>query len=259
MESRLIDGRACRILLAAYWSGRGWRVPRGEPSAEDFAYAKSMGVMFDHETLTHDGALERVMAAKGIADLESVASAFVASLTSRAVHLRPPLASYYAVRNAGGHRLTGSPACSLCGQFARWEHDFSATNFARLKWGSVPRLFLVDHAFILERFANEPRATTSDADHLLMHRLLTAADSMAADARARDLERAWRPLIRSSREERDAMIEILTACGVLTPSRKTLDDVRRIPLKTNWTDEAALWRGDDGVNHSQASRLFGWT
>jgi hypothetical protein len=253
----LIDKKARRILFDAYWSADGWKVPRDEPSAADLAYARSAGVMFDPETLTHESAVDRILAAQSLADVASVADAFIASLASRQVHVRPALASYFAVRGVRPHRLVGHPSCASCGQFARWEHDFSATNFARLKWGAVPRHFMVDHAFILERFAVEPRLIPSETDRVLLRQLLTVADSLENGIRARDLERAWRPLLRSTREEREMLIEILFACGVLSPSRRTPADVRRIPWKADWSDEAALWRGDDGVDRARASMLFG--
>ena len=254
----LIDPRALQILSNAYWSAKGWKVPRDEPSAEDFEYAKAKGVMFDREPLTHDDAIERIVATKHLFDVCTVADAFIASLTSRAAHLRPPLASYYTVQQVNTHRFSGGPHCSICGQSKRWDHDFSDLNFARLKWGMMPRYYLVDHAFVLERFAVEPCPKASDQDRALMHGLLAAADAMTGGARARDLEQAWRPLIKSSRSERDEMIEIFIRCGVLVPSRTTSEDFDRIPLRSNWSDAAALWRGDDGVNREQAYRLFGW-
>jgi hypothetical protein len=254
-----IDLRARRILFDAYWSAKGWNIPRDEPSAEDLAYAKSVGVMFDREELTHDIAVRRIVAAKARVWLAAAAESFMASLCLRQVHLRPALASYYAVQRVELHPFVGHPHCATCGQFKRWEHDFNPTNFARLKWGAVPRSFMIDHAFILERFVVEPQPHATDEDRDLLFQLLTVADGLPADARARDLEQAWRPLLRSNREERDVLIEILSACGVLSPSRRTRSDVRRIPLKSNWTDAAALWRGDDRVNREQASMLFGWT
>jgi hypothetical protein len=254
----LIDKEARRILFDAYWSSNGWKVPRDDPSPADFAYAKSVGVMFDFEALTHETAVNRIVAAQSLGDVRSVADALVASLSSRQVHLRAALASYFAVQGVRPHQLAGQPSCASCGQLAQWEHDFNATNFARLKWGAVPctRTFMVDHAFILERFAVEPCPVPSEGDRVLLHQLLTVADSLENEARARDLERAWQPLLRSSREERDMLIEILVACGVLAASRRTPADFKRIPLRSNWTDYAALWRGDDGVDRSRTSALF---
>lgn len=252
-----IDLRAKRILFDAYWSAKGWKNPREEPSAEDLAYAMSVGVMFDREQLTHEIAGRRIVAAKAQVSLAAAAESFMASLHSRQVHLRPALASLCAVQEVELHAFAGHPVCTTCRQLKQWEHDFNATNFARLKWGSVPRYFMVDHAFILERFIVEPQPRATDR-HLLFQ-LLAVADGLPADARARDLEESWRHLLRSNREERDELIEILSGCGVLSASRRTRSDLQRIPLKSNWTDEVALWRGDDRVNRTQAAMLFGWT
>jgi hypothetical protein len=140
--------------------------------------------------------------------------------------------------------------------FVQWEHDFSATNFARIKWGALPRSFMVDHAFVLERFAVEDRPLPTTEDRALLRRLLSVADSLGSEARVRDLEKSWKVLMPSNLAERDELIEILVACGVLAPSRTSPDDVRRIPVKSNWSDRAALWRGDDGVNKERAAVLF---
>ncbi len=198
-----------------------------------------------------------MVAARLRAPLDAVAEAFVASLSSREVHLRPPLSSYYAVRSIEAHVLSGDVVCTQCQQFAQWEHDFNSTNFARLKWGAPPRIYGVDHAFVLERFAAEARLSPSDEDWSILRRMFEAVESLPRDARTRDLERAWQPVVRSSREERDALIEILVAAEVLKPSRTTPADVRSIPLRSNWSDQAALWRASDGVNRDRAISLFG--
>jgi hypothetical protein len=252
-----IDKKARRILFKTYWSSSGWKVPRDEPDAADLAYAKAAGVMFDPERLTHRSAMERLLAARRLADESTAAEAFAASLTSREVHLRPALASACAIQTVEMHGFVGGVVCSRCGQLRSWEHDFSSTNFARLKWGSIPRAFMVDHAFILERFSEEPQPRATAEDRRLLGAMLSVADSLPQNARARDLEKAWQPLLPSNREERDLMIEILLACGVLKPSRQSAADRRRIPLRSNWTDDAALWRGDDGIERTRAAELFG--
>jgi hypothetical protein len=254
----LIDPRARKILFDAYWSATGWKVPRREPTSEDFAYAKSRGVMFDRETLLHDGAVRRIVAAKSAVQLDHVVDGFTASLGSRQLQLRPSLASFFQTQGVECHRQVGQHLCAKCDQFAQWEHDFSATNFARIKWGTVPRLFPVDHAFVLERFALEGHPPALQEDREILSRLLSVADSLPADRRARDLEQSWRPMIRSTREERDAIIEVMVCCKILVASRYTAADVRQIPTRANWSDGAALWRGADGVNREQAKFLFDW-
>ncbi len=254
---RWIDSRGKRILFQSYWSSGGWKVPREEPSKEDFEYAKATEVMFDPEHLSHDAAVDRTLAARSIGELEAVARAFVASLDRRLVHLRPALASFVYVHSIRPHRLIGDKVCSECGMFARFDHDFSSTNFARLKWGSVPRFLAVEHAFVLERFQAEPRPSPGDGDFAVLHSCLDAADRLGPHAKARDLESALAQLLRSNREERDALIEILVAVDVLDHSRTSAGDVGRIPTRSNWTDGAALWRGVDGVDWEQARDVFG--
>ena len=253
----VIDSKAKKILFDAYWSPAGWRVPPREPSASDAAYAKAAGVMFDPKTLTHDEATERIIDAHSLATAESVARAFVGTLTLRVVHLRPALGSYFAVRQMSPHQFIGPGQCPVCRQFGEWNHDFNSTNLARLKWGWMPSVFPVDHAFVLERFATETHRAPVDAAWAILDKLFAAADDLPASARARDLEQAWKPLLRSNRNERESLIEILVAAGVLVAGDQTAAAVRAIPLKSNWSDGAALWRGRDGVDKEGVRKLFG--
>lgn len=254
----MLDPKAVKILSQTYWSPKGWKVVRETPAPADLAYAMSAGVMFDTETMTHAKALDRIVAARGLTDVASVAAAFTASLSSRQLHLRPALGSFFVVQEVWLHEFTGEFSCTECGMFAEWKQDFSATNFARIKWGALPRSCLVDHAFVLERFAVEERPFPSPEDKSLLRRLLSVAESLGSEARARDLEKSWKALLPSNQAERDLLIEVLVACDVLRPSRTSAEDVGRVPLKSNWSDHAALWRGDDGINKEQAAALFAW-
>lgn len=253
-----VEPRARKILFETYWSPQGWKTPPQEPSPEDLAYARAQGAMFAPEAFTHDGAVKRILAAREGARVEVLAGNLVASLSRRLVHLRPALGSYFEVVRLRPHPFQGTTTCDACGQFRRFDQDFSRTNFARFKWGLLPRFFGVEHAFLLERAMAEPRALPAAEDHRVLGALLTAGSRLPASAKARDLEVAWKPLLESSRDERDTLIEIFIACGVLVPSRVSPEDFRKVPTRSNWTDAAAVWRGDDGVDAHQAGALFGW-
>lgn len=253
----MIDRKARKTLFQAYWSSEGWKIPREEPSAADLDHAKSCGVMFDFVTLTHDEVIERILSARASADVTALAQSFLASFSTREVHLRPGLASWFLTDTVATHPFEGNVTCGVCRQFpVTKEHDLSATNFARLKWGRTPEIYLLDHAFVLERAVIEQQEPTAE-DRDLLAALLDAADSLPHDARARDLERALKSVIRSNRQERECVIEVLAASGVLSPSRVSDAEYARIPPKTDWSDTAALWRGDDGVKREQAAKLFG--
>jgi len=230
--AELVNRRAREILFETYWSPKGWKVPRQEPSPESLAFAQAAGFMFESESITHDGAARRILVAHDGADLETLADNFVASLSRRLVHLRPALGSYYLTDRVRAHGFHGRTHCTQCGLFRSWRHDFGATSFARYKWGALPRMFAVDNAFLLERSAAEPRVPPVEEDHQILHALLAAAADMPARSKARDLEVAWQPLLRSSRQERDSLVEILVACGVLTWRRygaETTESIRTEP------------------------------
>jgi hypothetical protein len=83
-----IDQRALKILHASYWSVSGWkREGERQPSAEDFAYAKSKGMMFDPAPSGHAEVVSRLNAAVRQLDRRTVADAFLASLSTRRLEL----------------------------------------------------------------------------------------------------------------------------------------------------------------------------
>src|SRR2546423_475818 len=89
-----VDPKALRILTTTFWSSRGWRMPPLWPSAEDFAYARGSGLMFDPHQIHHD---ELAMQIRGLVrriPVEQVVEAFVSTLSSRRLDLRSALASY---------------------------------------------------------------------------------------------------------------------------------------------------------------------
>ncbi len=97
MATSLYDKKAVKILFATYWSSAGWKKER-TISAEDFAYAKANGVMFDARRIRHD---EVVQAARAMAEEighEAVAQVFLASLSSRELAFRSALGSFAATR-----------------------------------------------------------------------------------------------------------------------------------------------------------------
>lgn len=66
------------------------------------------------------------------------------------------------------------------------------------------------------------------------------------------LEKRLKDVIKSSKDERDRLIEILASIGVVVP--KSYD--RKIPMKSDW-DYAEYWRGEDKYNKENVEELFG--
>jgi hypothetical protein len=255
-----IDGRARRILFTAYWDSSGWKVPRDEPNPQDAAYATEVGYLFDEETVRHDTAIKRARRAVEGCSLDLLLDAFVASLSHRWLHLRAGLPAFYIASRMPPHSFDSAGTCPSCGLFDSNSIDFGAANFARHKWGAFPTTFAPEHGFILERVSKElgwvgPPVT--DDDRRILRQLLTAAATQKPEARAADLVKAWQSLLPSNAQERNLLLESFIAIGVLAPSRTGPEDRRRIPPRSNWSDEAALWRGDDGVDEARVEEVFG--
>lgn len=109
-----LDERAVRILKDTYWSSAGWRhVPSVAP--EDFAHAKSHGVMFDPLTVTHDEVVSGALQAVAGTSQDKVVGAFLASLGSRRLELRSALGSYAVGRHMRFHDAATQRCCAYCG------------------------------------------------------------------------------------------------------------------------------------------------
>jgi hypothetical protein len=96
-----LDPAAVETLFRRYWSSAGWI--QGEVSTSDFAYAKQAGVMFDPVDSTHDESVTRALANRDRVTPETVADAFLASLSRQRLDWRSALGSYSAILNLTSH------------------------------------------------------------------------------------------------------------------------------------------------------------
>jgi hypothetical protein len=254
------DKKALRILFNTYWSPAGWR-DKPTVSPEDFAYAKTKGLMFERCTRRHD---EMVGAARALAEeigQEAVANGFLASLTRRELSYRSALGSFAVSRwlpphPYGTRRYPHN--CSICGDYPEHiDEDMSVLNFERLKWGGVRHLFPYFAWFDLAEFRKLPTPSASTADRDVLKRVLDAAASQRRDARPSELEIAIAGLFPSNKPERRTALQILGYCGILQPvghpsffeSYANMDNrAQPIEHKNDWNFPFVWWRGSDGVN-----------
>ena len=84
-----VDRRALKVLFDTYWTSAGWRDERSRSTPPvDFEYAKQAGVMFDPIRVSHDDIVKRAITAVRGVTRQTVADAFVVSLSSRRLDLR---------------------------------------------------------------------------------------------------------------------------------------------------------------------------
>ncbi|QDV85011.1 hypothetical protein [Planctomycetes bacterium TBK1r] len=262
---------ALKTLFSTYWCSAGW-VPQSERHIEPdaFAHAKAAGVMFDPLFVSHDELVERGRKLSVSIAKSRVVDAFLASLSTRCLELRSALSSWAYLRHFPAHSHTGAGMCDVCGSYNMPEkgQDLNVLNFERFKWGGCRHDDLMFAVFNLERFTDIERLTPTAEDHELFEQCIAAIRSVPAETTAANLHKAIPKAVRSNKDERDVLLDILGIAGVLQteshngylnrfveyrdrqlPAQRFVD--RRYPF--------CWWRGSDGVNSATLLELFDMT
>jgi hypothetical protein len=270
------DPKALKILRETYWGPSGWKPAWNDPktpeaSPEDYDYAIERGVMFRPIELSHDEAVEQAIDLGGRVDLPMAADAFLASLTTRRLELRSALGSLHVARSMPAHRFAVSRrspgSCEVCGAGGqeRVTVDLNVLNFERFQWGGVRHLHPEYVAFDLARFLElhpvEPTPADVAVANELFSRLLQPLEPTAT---ASILEKRLQGLFPSSSPERRVLIQILGYSGIVQPSsvpslrERWTNKLARppVPGRNDWSFPVYAWRGRDGIDASQITRVF---
>ena len=262
-----LDKRAVKILLDMFWTSAGWR-SGPEVSPEDYAYAKSKGVMFEPLSLTHDQQVKWAIEARDSVSQSKVTSAFIASLSTRRLDLRSALGSYAVARHLAEHELVYYPAsemCSICGLYDSSTIDLDVLNFERIKWGGVRHDQPSYIGFDLSRLCEMEPVEPTDEDRVILQAILDTARSMPSTARLSDLIKALAKIVPSNSNERRVLIEILGYCGILVDRSKpdfrksfvaSVKRVRTSHAKDDWPYPVQWWNGSFGVTEDAVDDWF---
>lgn len=270
------DKKALQILFDRHWSPGGW-TRNEEVDRADFEYARQAGYMFDPVSLTHDDIVARLVSVRARIDLERVADAFLASLSTRRLAWRSALGSFACAARFPVHGLleqtarrvpSGRLHCCICGCYGGAEaepQDLNILSFERWKWGGIRHADPLYGWFDLTRFETMDHVAPTHADHAILAEIIGIASGMAPDARPGDLDKRISKAIKSNSAERRTLVQILGYCGILKPAGcdgflqvYTADELRdRPPDRANdWAYPVIWWRGADGVDRDVLHRLF---
>ena len=271
-----MDKRAKKILFSTYWKN-GW-IDNSQRTItrDDFQYAKEKGLMFDPLTTTHDRCLHDIIAMLSDITVDLVATAFLSSLSSRRLDLRSGLASYFIAKQLTPHVYTSvlsgqsydldgnithtSYTCGVCrdlkygiiGRENYHDIDLNVLNFERIKWGGVRHGALDYTLFDLQqlRLADIPQPSADDVS--ILNAILATIAASKPDDYPSMLEKNLATVIKSTKDERKVLIEILACIGVLQPRSYE----RPSRGKHDWT-YVTYWRGEDKFNPDAVSQYFG--
>ena len=263
-----MDEKARKILLKTFWCAAGWKPEHQRlASADDVAYAKGKGVMFDPLSLSHDQGIERLRTVLGRLSSNEIAAAFLSSLSSRTLYRRSILGSYASVRTLPDHTFTPYQApsghtpmpylCAICNQYgirgleSYKDEDLNVLNFERVKWGGIRHDTLLYALFDLERFEQDTQVSPSPDDVTIFRHVLSIIEDCQPKDNARVLEKklGTAKVFPSSKPEREQFLEILANAGILKAADFSWH------AGGDWK-RAGYWRGKDGVCSPALSFYF---
>lgn len=271
-----MDKKAKNILFTHFWKN-GWIDAQQRMTAEDsFQYAKSKGLMFDPFSISHDECVNEILKMAEAIASEKAVKAFLSSLSSRRLDWRSGLASYFMAQQLIQHRYmpaasgqsydeSGSAmhqsfSCGICrdlkygmrGNKCYENEDLNVLNFERIKWGGVRHGDLLYAYFDLKQFVSAEIPEPTDEDLSIFRDILKIIEQSEPADCPGALEKKLKAAVKSSKDERKMLIEILACIELLKP--QSFDRPRR--GANDWVF-AACWRGEDKYNQSVVDKLFG--
>jgi hypothetical protein len=271
-----IDSTAQRILAKVYWDAGGWKRPPEMPGEAEFALACAAGYMFEDVVMGHDDLVHQTRLLAQQLTIKEASDAFVASLSTRWLFLRPLLPSLIIARSLPQHEFQptsrpewkagGIGPCAVCNTWCKPDIliDRNILNFERQKWGGVRHLDLTFVWFCLDRLRQEGGALPTKEDVDLLRALLDALREAPPTMSLTQAETLIR-LLKSTKQERHMMLESLSTISVLEESGhrgflhsfpQTID--RQVPNR-RFVDRGypgEWWTGASGVNGRAVAEVF---
>ncbi|UOE39172.1 hypothetical protein [Chryseobacterium oryzae] len=242
-----MDKKAKNILFKTFWSSQGWLSDENRKlSSEDFEYAKEKGLMFEPISITKKELLEKLRKTVNEIPLSKITNAFLSSLTNKRLDWRSGLASY---RNAERILQTNNYSDYLLG-FGENE-DLNILNFERIKWSGVRHSNGLYNLLDLTLLQKEIIPQPTEIDIQIFQNILDTINTSKIGETPSILRDRLSEVIKSSKNERHMLMEILGCADILQPLRFD----RKEPGKHDWTF-VLFWRGEDKYNKENVKKYF---
>lgn len=257
-----VDKKAKRILFNYFWKN-GWiDDSKMHINEEDFLYAKEKGLMFDFskEIIKYDELIKNISNLIKEIDFNDTVKAFLCSLSSRAIHLRSFVSSYYLAQKIISYDFSKNENIEkeFYNKYNIMIDDFhleyqNVYNFEKYKWGGVRLEQLSYIYFDLREFSKidfEFNPTKEDIN--IFNAILEKIDSynMKNDS-ANKMQKVLKDILKSSKYERIILLEILAYLDILEAKEER--DYRDTELSENLMN----LRVGDSYSKINAQNIFG--
>jgi hypothetical protein len=270
-----MDKRAKNILFKTYWKN-GWIDDKNvKITQEDFEYAKSKGLMFDNITITHDDCVNEILEIVKKISVKKISQAFLSSLSNRRLDWRSGIASYFIAKQLTKHAYSKAVSghgynengeidctvytCGICrdlkygiiGDEKYTDGDLNVMNFERIKWGGVRHGDLLYTLLDLRIFCTEEITEPTNEDIIIFKNILETIETSQPNDYPSTLEKRLSECIKSTKNERNILMEIMGCIEILKPA--SYDRPRR--GRNDWK-YIEFWRGEDKYNINMVNRYF---
>jgi hypothetical protein len=243
-----VDKKAKDILFKTYWTSAGWTSDENRiTDKDDFEYAKSKGVMFDPLSISKKVIVERLTELLSKIPKEDIANAFLCSLTTKQFELRSAIGSYAnALRIINGEKME---SWDLPNEYVN--EDLNVLNFERIKFGGVRHSQALYNYFDLNLFSQLQIDKPKQDDLDIFSKILKTVEESVSGEYPSKLRDRLKDVYKSSKDERDNILEILACCKILNP--RSYD--RPTTGRNDW-HFVEYWRGEDKYDSKAVYHYF---
>jgi len=264
--NNLLDPKALQVLLS-YNS-----LSPGSTSAEEFAYAKQAGLLFDPLLQSHEEALSQAFQEVANAAKEHVTSLFLASFSSNRLDWRAGLSAYAMMQCFPAHdfvpvSLENHYTCGICCSQPSEKVRRSSYSRVRFNLGSLVAYDIYELAFNLQQHNLLQVCEPTEEDLRIFSDILTILSEADDAATPTKVQKLLRPVkgFKSTEEQRRAVMTTLGYCSVLETEKHkgflhTFSNMCEVPRKsrsTDWRYPIDWWMGSDGLNKEAVKFWFG--
>jgi hypothetical protein len=260
-----MDKKAEKILFKIYRKNEWVDYKDNIITKEEFEYAKSKGVMFDNISITHDECINEIIEMVGKISMEKVSKAFLSSLSTKHLDWRSSVASHFLAKQFTKHTysklISGRGHCCKICKASKYEivghekyinKDLNVLNYERIKWTGARHGDLLYTLLDLRVFSTEEIPEPTNEDIIIFKNILKTIEKSQQKDYPGALEKRLSECIKSTKEERQKLMEILACIEILKPGSYD----RPTTGRHDW-HYVEFWRGEDGYNQNAVNKYFG--
>jgi len=272
-----MNPKAVKILLNvfSFYTDKGFQ-PKG---SKDFLFAKAEGLMFDNIQMTHDEGIAWLMKERETVSKQKVTDLFMASLSTRRLDFRSGLSAFAIAQYFPDHKLDNKDDwgnyCRICGDHSYELHqvrELNLYNYKRFSAGGYESMHNSPDAlaFYLDQTNRLTHSKPEKSDIVVWNDIKSILLKSRQYKSANDIEKAIGQIkaFKSNKEERRALLETLSLCGIIETAEhkgyfnEFIPQIKRERRPSGaspnqWCYPILWWKSEDYINEAALDYWLG--